>query len=262
MMKFLLSFAIALVGVSTVAAQATVELRPVVQGAEQSEKIGDLVFLPPGGCLSQSDSILIQCDPQWDFQLIWVKSGGKRIEPQVLTSENRGTADKPRPAYITAACLTTVGEYTVDITLFDAELGIYRNEFVLTIGQTPTPDPEPDDPPKPDPDNPPLIKVEGLTIGVVYDARNLQVLKPAQREILYSPAVRQWLNAHCHKVDNLPQWRFIEDTARPTGVWGEILASPRTSTPWIIIVSPSCWYSGPAPETVDEALRLLGEHLE
>lgn len=113
-------------------------------------------------------------------------------------------------------------------------------------------------PPDPGPDPPipptPPVPVE-LRVLVVHETGDLNKMPAAQRAILTSVPVRDFLTAKCAKDGTQPAFRFYDDNAAPTVPWlKDAMAKPRKSLPWIVIVGV---YEGPLPANVEEMLALL-----
>lgn len=108
---------------------------------------------------------------------------------------------------------------------------------------------------------PPPIAGDGLRVLIVEDAAKRGTLPLAQRTILSSPRVWDYLNTHCAKgADGEPARRIFDheermDDAEPE--WQEAMKRPRKSLPWWVISNGKSGGEGPLPATEEEALAIL-----
>jgi hypothetical protein len=140
---------------------------------------------------------------------------------------------------------------------------------VVTVGK-PGPGPKPPDPgPKPPvPPDPPPMPVEGKRVLILYESADLSKYPAAQREILFSKAVRDYLKAKCDKdpqADDGAAWRMwdddIEITQQEAKGWKDLMSRPRASVPWLIVTGRGT-FEGPLPANTTEMLTVLKKHLE
>lgn len=159
-------------------------------------------------------------------------------------------------------------QLTIDAEVIDWEKKLpFTTRFVLTV-EGKKPDPKPDDP-KPDdpkPDNPDVkpapVQEPGLRVMIIYESQQLSIMPMAQRELLFSANVRAWLTTNCARINNRPEWRFV-DQNQPSVVdtppMKAMFERPRMSVPWLIISNgtKNTGFEGILPASSDEMLRLL-----
>lgn len=109
----------------------------------------------------------------------------------------------------------------------------------------------------------PPIDGEGFQVLVVYQTEDLARYPASQREIFYSPDVRDWLDSASVKVDGLPSWRFQDaDTQFQTSNrWSKAIQRPRSQLPWVIISNGKTGFEGPLPATASETIQLLEKYV-
>lgn len=129
--------------------------------------------------------------------------------------------------------------------------------YVEVVDHRPTPPdpkpPKPDDPPKPTP----ILPGPGLKVAVVYESADLAKLPTAQRSLITSVPVRNYLNS------KKATYRFFdpdEDFSADDAVWKAAAARPRASLPWIIISSETSGFEGPLPADEKSLMELLKKY--
>jgi hypothetical protein len=130
---------------------------------------------------------------------------------------------------------------------------------ILLVGDAP-PDPWPN---PPDPPTPPPAP-GGVRVLVVYETAELAKMSDAQRLVLFSVRVRDYLNQKCAQDGKVKAWRIWDkdtDVSAESKEWKEAMARPRKSAPWLFINGKTV-YDGPLPTDVEETLALLKKHLE
>lgn len=121
-------------------------------------------------------------------------------------------------------------------------------------------EPEPD----PDVDPTPPTPVGPMRVLMVYESAEVAKMTEAQRGVLFSRKVRDYLNAKCDADGTVKAWRIWDkdtDASEEKLAWQDALKRPRASVPFIhIFKGASAVYEGPLPANVDEALALLKKH--
>ena len=161
--------------------------------------------------------------------------------------------------------------YIIDVITSD-DTGKQEHFFTKTFIQgegdiDPTPNPpEPNPDPKPDP-NPgpapiPLAGFRVLFISESEDSSSFSDMPKGQREIFYSPVIRDYLNTKCVKgPDNkTAEWRVIDPHAEFSSDerrWKDAASRQRQNIPWLIISDGKTGFEGPLPANVEDTLKLL-----
>jgi len=157
------------------------------------------------------------------------------------------------------------GKFWIEVTALDFAKNIYAKENrILVVGQSPTPDPSPDptpdppgpDPPEPTPDAP--IDAEGMHILFVAESSDASALTKGQREILFALEGRNFLNSVAGD-----KWRAFDQHVQftdPNEVWAKALMRPRTSLPWVIISNGVTGFEGPMPGSLADLKKLVEEY--
>jgi len=109
------------------------------------------------------------------------------------------------------------------------------------------------------------IEQPGFRVLMVYESEDLTKLPPAQKSVLQSTIVREYLNAKCSKGADgkTPDYRILDahtDTTSDSKWWQDAMKRKRDSLPWIVISDGTTGYEGPLPKTVDEALALFKKY--
>lgn len=122
----------------------------------------------------------------------------------------------------------------------------------------PGPDPNP---PTPIPVPPKPIPVSGLHVLILHETGD--AMPKEQATILTSKRVRDYLEAKCVSDGKGKAYRIWDDDVSPAvapKVFQDMLARPRASLPWIVIMTSQDSYAGPLPANVDETLKLLQKY--
>ena len=133
----------------------------------------------------------------------------------------------------------------------------------ITVGTSPVPPPVPPVPPvPPTPPTPPApIPLEGFRVLIVYETAELGRLTGAQRAILTSTKVREYLAAKCAKDGTQPAFRVYDKDVVPELPWlKDAFKRPRSSLPWIVVSDGKTGYEGVLPADVDATLELLRKY--
>jgi hypothetical protein len=138
------------------------------------------------------------------------------------------------------------------------------------VPPSPTPVPPGPVPPGPGPGpgpapSPAPIPVPGFRVLMVEEQSERSKLPPAQRMVVLSKRVRDYLRAKCvlgadGKTPEYRIWDKDADASEEAPHWKAALARPRASVPWIIISDGKSGYEGPLPENVDKTLELLKKY--
>ena len=122
------------------------------------------------------------------------------------------------------------------------------------------PDVDPDIVPGPSPI--PLAGFRVLFISESEDSSDFSAMPAAQRDIFYSPEIREYLNTHCVKGPDgkTADWRVIDPDASFSSEeqrWKDAAQRPRKNIPWLIISTGKTGFEGPLPANVEDTLKLL-----
>jgi hypothetical protein len=109
------------------------------------------------------------------------------------------------------------------------------------------------------------IQEPGFRVLMVYESADLSQLSEAQKSVLYSTKIRQYLNAKCSKGADgkTPDYRIIDqdtDVSGDANWWQEAMKRERKSLPWLVISNGKTGFEGPLPKSVDEALAVLKKY--
>lgn len=129
----------------------------------------------------------------------------------------------------------------------------------------PSPPPIPPIPPKPPvpPEPPAPIPGDGFRVMIIYDEKHLPSIPEDQQSIIYSQAVRDYLNAKCVMGPDgkTHEFRFWPHTTLGgEKIWQDALARPRSVLPWLILSNGKSGYEGPLPKNVDEFMVLAKKY--
>lgn len=129
------------------------------------------------------------------------------------------------------------------------------------VGPGPKP-PEPK-PPEPNPDKPPF-PAEQFTVLIVHET--MDKLPPAQRAIITSVLVREYLTKKCPKLSDgqtaFRIWDWNTDPKDDLPIFQAAWAAKpaREKIPWLIISDGKTGFSGPLPGTISDTLTLLKKY--
>lgn len=156
------------------------------------------------------------------------------------------------------------GAYRVKVRLIKGEDVTELRDAVTLTGAAPVPPPGPA-PPAPKPVDPPPIPGAGLRVLVVYESGDLSKYPPGQQGAIYARSVRDYLNATCPAGPDgtTREWRMWDkdvDASGESKLWRDVLARPRTRTPWVCISNGTTGFEGPLPASADEFLTLLKKY--
>jgi hypothetical protein len=124
------------------------------------------------------------------------------------------------------------------------------------------PDPKPPVPPVPPP-TPAPIPEAGLRVLIVFETATAGAMPQKQQDILYTKAMRDYLNAKCVMGAKNKEWRIYDANIAMDGetkLWQDAMRRPRSAVPWILISNGKTGYEGPLPATVDEAKKLIDQY--
>lgn len=137
-----------------------------------------------------------------------------------------------------------------------AETDIARHVLTVSDGTKPNPPPKPE--PGPSPVDPVVPVVPGkLQVLVIEDTTKTTAQQAA---ILDSAAMRNYLAGHCSSEGGSRDYLKIsqlQDVADQEQWVKTAFAKPRSSLPFIVIMSPTKETSGPLPASIDETLKIL-----
>lgn len=160
------------------------------------------------------------------------------------------------------------GQYTIEcmsITLDkEGKTQVEEAEAVVTIGESPNPDPKPPEPKPPEPKPDASILGKGTKVLIIYESGDLTKYPAAQLTALHSKTVRDYLNSKC-TGGATKDWRVWDkdvDASKEEKHWQDGLKRERKSTPWIIISTEKGSYEGPFPADVTKTLDLLKKYME
>lgn len=158
-----------------------------------------------------------------------------------------------------------------------------RVDFVVIIGNPPTPPVPPGpnppvppgpEPPGPTPPTPPApIPTEGFRVLFLLESADLTKVPPAQLAAMDGLETVKYLDSHCAKeggTRNWPEWRRWDkdiDLTNATPLWQSAKTQALADIakykggkplyPWLVVSNGKAGYSGPMPETQAELLKLL-----
>jgi hypothetical protein len=139
-------------------------------------------------------------------------------------------------------------------------------EAVPFVVGKPTPEPEPPGPgPTPQPPGPTPgpapIPEAGFRALIIFESGDATKLPPAQQNILYGKAVREYLNAKCAaEPDGTKAYRIYDQNIDASGeskIWQDAMKRPRQSVPWLIVSNGKAGFEGPLPATVDDFMKII-----
>lgn len=139
------------------------------------------------------------------------------------------------------------------------ETAIVRQVLTVADGTKPNPPPDPGPGPKPEPAPDPVAPTK-IQFVIIEDPTLRATLPPEQIAIMDGGEVREYSKTHCTITDGTPDKRVLslrQDVSGQPAWIREAFAEPRTSVPWLVIVTPTKRISGALPATVAETLTLL-----
>jgi hypothetical protein len=116
------------------------------------------------------------------------------------------------------------------------------------------------------PVNPPapvVVTDSGLRVLVTYPVDGKSLLPREQMALIDSVSFRAYLDDHCAKAGGVPEWRIVPDDAEfeaDQPVWQKLMAVPRASSAWLVVVNGSRGESAPLPTNEAAALELIGRY--
>lgn len=140
---------------------------------------------------------------------------------------------------------------------------------IITVGNDvpvpvpPNPIPVPPNPvPVPPSPSPTISK---LRVAIFYESNDLSKLPRAQQLIFSSKATLTYLDAHCIKVGNTPEYRFFDPSTvnfgKESKVWQDAAARTRKSIPWLILLDDTTViYEDILPISDTDFLNLLKKY--
>lgn len=190
-----------------------------------------------------------------------------------LSSFPSGELKDPRKLVVNP---TTPGKYRFTAVGSLNDVHVSTTFAIVVIDPNPTPvPPNPGPGPGPIPPNPgpspgpgptpPPIPAAGLRVMFVYETAALSTLPPGQVSVLYSKAVRDYLNLKCPvgadgKTKEYRFWDDNVDTSNESALWQAAFKRPRSSLPWVLISNGTAGFEGPTPGTIDEMMSLLRKY--
>lgn len=101
----------------------------------------------------------------------------------------------------------------------------------------------------------------GLRVLITYTDATRDALPKGQQDILASPTLRNWLDAHCAKdADGDPEWRIEPDSVSFTPaepIWQKLMGVPRQSSPWLVVADGRHGASQPLPADEQALMTVL-----
>lgn len=95
----------------------------------------------------------------------------------------------------------------------------------------------------------------GLHLLIVEETEDRVRLPEAQRQVLFSPDLRQWLKnkGYAYRI-----WdRNVDASHEPSGWFKQALEVKRESLPWLVASNGKTGFSGPLPVSVDETKKIV-----
>jgi hypothetical protein len=107
--------------------------------------------------------------------------------------------------------------------------------------------------------------VAGYRVLIVYDAAKLTTMPAAQQSVLYSAAVRDYLNTHAVVGEDgrTKDWRVWDqsvDTSAESKLWQDAMKRPRAGVPAILISNGKTGFEGLLPANVADTLTLFKKY--
>lgn len=137
-------------------------------------------------------------------------------------------------------------------------------QFVVGDPAPVPPTPPGPNPPGPNPPKPPApLPDAGFRVLFVVESKTKKDLPSAQLQALTSKDVLDYLDSHCIKVDNQPEYRSYDpdtEMKNDSKVWQDAMARPRASVPWVLVTNGKEGFEGPLPPNKDALLKLLKEY--
>lgn len=155
--------------------------------------------------------------------------------------------------------LIGAGKFRITVYGYDPERGQARKRQDIDLGPQPSPGPSPN----PDPPAPDSLPIEGkgFRVLIVYESSTLSKILEAQRQVLTSTKIREYLNHKCQvEEDRQFGWRVLDqhaDMQHAHERWKKAMARSRTGLPWILISNGTQGFEGPLPTSIDATLLLL-----
>lgn len=146
-----------------------------------------------------------------------------------------------------------------------ADTKAIERRTLSVMGLAPQPPPGPGPGPGPQPPSPAPIPDAGFRVLVVYEAMDAARLPAAQNAILTSGIIRDYLDAKCvvgpdGKTKEYRIWDKDTNGNLDSKLWGDAMARPRKSIPWILISDGKTGFEGPLPADVTSTLDLLKKY--
>jgi hypothetical protein len=164
------------------------------------------------------------------------------------------------------------GTYTIKaIAVKGGKLGEFTDCKVI-VGKPapdPTPGPGPGPTPNPDPFGPEGKSKVGAALRfrclIVYESSELGKMPPAQKAIIFTKDLRDYLNSTCvlGPDGSTKEWRIYDkdvDMSGETAVWQGVMKRNHPTIPWIVIGNGKTGFEGPLPATVEDTLALLKKY--
>ena len=155
-----------------------------------------------------------------------------------------------------------LNSWLVQCGIKDGKSVIIDAKKFIVLPDNPVP-PTPPGPNPPGPDPLPPIPGAGFRVLFVVETKDLSTLPSAQVQSLTAKEVREYLDSHCVKEGNQPEYRIFDkdtDMSRASQVWKDAMARPRSSVPWIIVTNGKTGYEGPLPPNTAELMKLLKQY--
>lgn len=109
--------------------------------------------------------------------------------------------------------------------------------------------------------SPSPIPDAGLRVLITYTDATRDALPKGQQDIIASPTLRNWLDAHCAKdADGDAEWRIEPDSVTFTAaepIWQKLMAVPRQQSPWLVVSDGRHGASQPLPADEQSLMAVL-----
>lgn len=169
-----------------------------------------------------------------------------------------------RTAFVYFLTSEKAGIVGIDLIPVGAVLEKDIERHVLTVSDGTQPIPPPGPGPVPvDPVIPTPITPTKLQVVIIEDPAQRATI-PAEKIIIMDGAeIRDYCKTHCSVTGTTPDRRVLslrQDVSNQPQWIKDACAEPRTSTPWIVILTPTQKISGPLPATVADTMTLLRKY--
>jgi hypothetical protein len=233
--------------------------RPVIKGPTRGEVGQPLHYYLDDSVSDAPLKVILSID---------APGGGAATAEPLQVWYDKGDGGKPGLAIVTppmpgSYLLIVTAKGTPEGATEPVEAVAHRN---IIVGAQPTPTPPPPPVPGPGPGpgpGPAPIPAAGLRVLIVFETADATSLPAGQRNVLYSQAMRTFLDSKCPLGPDgkTHEWRIYDaDVVGAEEPWKSAMSRPRTSLPWVVISNGTSGYEGPLPSSVEEMKTLVSRY--